>query len=386
MTSIWDIKADTQQKGDNLRDVSPLPEKTRLDENGFTHYVFSKLMFNNPWYKIPEDELKLFKKYLDGGSRMYPSDGNIPCDIVAGEARKVLNHIITCSEDSLNPYCDSAKKALKEGKKAIVRGTLKLYLGKYTSRDWRRKRFTDDIDFWCFEVGVLDHALKECGWVKNKETGEFEKQVQWTNPDTGEVRYEELCAANNLNQLLDFGAGSYLEGTGLKEIFNKKLKRGHDVDLSDIMNVALYNSDLANRKNKEMNEIWESFEAATNTRSSRITSNLISLCRYSLGTADYLERVSYAINKYHEKILDINEYSNKNIKKMCNISIHWMKFFKENGPGETRKMIHEFLLEQKDEKKIQAENLRIFVDKVLKLLNSKYKYLKIIFEIENQLN
>lgn len=383
MTSIWDIKADSQQKGDNLRDVSPLPDKTRLDENGITHYVFSKLMFNNPWYKIPEDEFELFQKYLDGGSRMYPSDGNIPCDIVAGEARKVLNHIIACSEDSLNPYCNNAKKALKEGKKAIVRGTLKLYLGKYTSRDWRRKRFTDDIDFWCFEVGVLDHALKEYGWVKNKETGEFEKQVQWTNPDTGEVRHEALCAANNLNQLLDFGAGSYLEGTGLKEIFNKKLKRGHDVDISDIINVALYNSDLARRKNKEMNKIWESFEAATNTRNSRITSNLISLCRYSLGTADYLERVSYAISKYHEQILDINEYSNDIIKKMCNISIHWMKFLKENGPEETRNMLHKFLLEQRDEKKIQAENLRFFVDRVLKLLNSKYKYLKIIFEIEN---
>ncbi|MFX1366882.1 MAG: hypothetical protein ACFFCE_13245 [Promethearchaeota archaeon] len=382
MTSIWDIKADAQQKGDNLRDVSPLPDKTRIDKNGFTHYVFSKRMFNNPWYKIPENEIELFQKYLDGGSRMYPSDGKIPCDIVAGEARTVLNHIMTCSEDSNNPYCVNARKALKDGKKSLVRGTLKLYLGKYTSRDWRRKRFTDDIDFWCFEVGVLDHALKECGWVKNKETGEFEKQVQWTNPDTGEVRYEALCAANNLNQLLDFGAGSYLEGTGLKEIFNKKLKRGHDVDLSDIMNVALHNSDLASRNNDKMNEIWESFEAATNTRNSRITSNLISLCRYSLGTADYLERVSNAINKYHEKILDINEYPNESIKKICNISIHWMKFFKENGPDETRKMLHEFLLEQKDEKKIQAKNLRIFINEILILLNSKYDYLKIIFEIE----
>ncbi len=383
MTSIWDIKADALQKGDNLRDVSPLPEKTRIDENGITHYVFSKAMFNNPWYKIPEDELELFKKYLDGGSRMYPSDGKIPCDIVAIEARKVLNHIIACSEDSSNPYCDNAKKALKDGKKAMVRGTLKLYLGKYTSRDWRRKRFTDDIDFWCFEIGVLDHALKECGWIKNKETGEFEKQVQWTNPDTGEVRYEALCAANNLNQLLDFGAGSYLEGTGLKEIFNKKLKRGHDVDLSDIMNVALNDSDLASINKDVWNETWESFEAATNTRNSRITSNLISLCRYSLGTADYLEKVSSAIDKYHEKILDKNEYPSESLEKICRMSIHWMNYLKENGPDDTRNMIFEFIHEQKDEKRIQAKTLRKFTDNVLKLLNSKYEYLKIKFEIES---
>ncbi len=383
MTSIWDTKADAIQKGDNLRDISPLPEKTRIDENGFTHYVFSKIMFNNPWYKIPDDDLELFKRYLDGGSRNYPSDGRIPCDIVASEARKVLNHIGICSEDSSNPYCDNAKKALKGGKKAIVRGTLKLYLGKYTTRDWRRKRFTDDIDFWCFEVGVLDHALKECGWIKIKETGEFEKQVQWTNPDTGEVRYEALCAANNLNQLLDFGAGSYLEGTGLKEIFNKKLKRGHDVDLSDIMNVALHNKELAGRTKDEWNDTWESFEAATNTRNSRITSNLISLCRCSLCTADYLERVSKAINKYHAKILDENEYPKDSLEKICRMSIRWMNFLKENGPDDTRKMIHEFLLEQKEEKQIQANNLRIFEEKLLNLLNSKYKYLTIVFEIEN---
>lgn len=382
MTSIWDIKADAMQKGDNLRDVSPLTERTKIDDKGYTHYVFTKLMFNNPWYKIPEDDLELFDKYLDGGSRNYPSDGKIPCDIVASEARKVLSHITACSEDSNNPYCTSAKKALKDGKKAMVRGTLKLYLSKYTSRDWRRKRFTDDIDFWCFEVGILDHALKECGWIKNKETGEFEKQVRWTNPNTGEVRYEALCAANNLNQLLDFGAGSYLEGTGLKEIFNKKLKRGHDVDISDIMNVALHNEDLVDGTKDEWRDTWVSFEAATNTRNSRITSNLISLCRYSLGTADYLEKVSNAINKYHERILNENEYTVDRIEKICKMSVHWMKFLEDNGISETRNMIHDFLIDQVDEKQIQAKNLRVFAEKVLKLLNQKYEYLKIVFEIE----
>jgi hypothetical protein len=46
-------------------------------------------------------------------------------------------------------------------------------------------------------------------------------------------------------------------------------------------------------------------------------------------------------------------------------------------------MIHDFLLEQVKEKHKQAINLRKFADKVLKLLNSKYEYLKIIFEIES---
>jgi len=376
MTSIWDTKADAIQKGDNLRDVSPLLEKSRVDENGFTHYLFTKLMFNNPWYKIPNNELELFKKFLDGGSRAYPSDGRIPCDIVGGEARKILNKIVDISKDPKHTYYKDACEALKDGKFSLIRGTIKLYLAKYTSRDWRRKRFTDDLDFWVFKIHLLDHVLREMGWVKNKETGEYEKIVQWTNPDTGEMRHEALCAANNLNQLLDFGAGSYLEGTKLKEIFNKKLKRGHDVDLSDIINVVLYNNDL-------WNDTWESFEAATNTRNSRITSNIISLCRYSLGISDYLERVSNAINKYHGRVLDMNEYPDESIKKICNMSIHWMKYFEENGSNDTRNMINKFLLEQVDEKQIQAKNLRIFVDKLLRLLNSKYEYLKIIFEVEN---
>jgi len=39
--------------------------------------------------------------------------------------------------------------------------------------------------------------------------------------------------------------------------------------------------------------------------------------------------------------------------------------------------------EQAEEKPIHAKNLRNFVNKIMKLLNSKYEYLKIIFEIED---
>ena len=383
MNTIWDIKADAVHKGDKLRDVSPLYDKTEVDEFGFTHYVFSKIIFNNPWYNIPENNLELFKKYLDGGSRAYPSDGSIPCDIVAREARKIINRIVEISKDSDNVYYKDACETLKDGKFGLVRGTLKLYLAKYTTRDWRRKRFTDDIDFWTFQIHLLDHVLRQMGWIKNKETGEWEKKVEWINPDTGEVRHEALCAANNLNQLLDFGAGSYLEGTKLGDIFNKKIKRGHNVDLSDMINVALHNDGLSGKNVDEWNDAWVSFEAATNTRNTRITSNIISLCRYSLGIADHLEKVSNAISKYHEKILNKKEYPDDSLKRICRTSIHWLNFLEKNGPDATRNMIHEFLLEQKDEKNLHVKNLKIFAARVLKLLNSKYEYLKIVFEVEN---
>jgi len=383
MTGIWDTKADGVKKGDNLRDVTPITNKIKVDENGYTHYVFSKALFNNPWYTIPDEDLELFRKYLDGGSRAYPSDGSVPCDIVAGETRKVLNTLVACSNDLEHPHCDEAKKALKHGKFALVRGTLKLYLGKYTTRDWRRKRFTDDIDFWTFEVPLLEHSLKSCSFVKNKDTREWEKQVNWVNPDTKERREQVLIAANDTNQLLDFGAGSYLEGSSLKEIFNKKLKRGHDVDLSDVINVAMVNNGIDGEHKDEWLDAWSSFEEATNIRSTRITSNLISLCRYALGIAEHLDKVNVALKKYNNRIFDISVYPDEDIKRIIRTSIHWEAFFESNGLDATREMLHDFFHEQAEFKPLHAENLRNFAKGILKLLNSKYEYLKVIFEIEN---
>ncbi|MHA1193369.1 MAG: hypothetical protein ACTSP9_13950 [Promethearchaeota archaeon] len=70
------------------------------------------------------------------------------------------------------------------------------------------------------------------------------------------------------------------------------------------------------------------------------------------------------------------------MKILCRISAHWVKFLEDNGPDETRKILHNFYHEQSEEKPIHAKNLIIFVNKIMKLLNSKYEYLKIIFEIE----
>lgn len=383
MNGIWDIKTDAVKKGDNLRDVLPLTNETRIDEIGFTHYVFSKLMFNNPWYTIPDDDLKLFKKFLDGGSRAYPSDGNIPSNIVAKEARIVLNKIVEYANDPNHFYYKDARETSVNGKFALVRGTMKIYLGKYTMRDWRRKRFTDDIDFWVFNVYILEHALKQTGWTKNKNTGEWEKQVEWINPYTNERRENILFAANNLNQLLDFGAGSYLEGTSLKNEFNKKIKRGHDVDLSDILNIAMLNNGTGGQHVEEWLEAWTAFEEAANTRNTSITANIISLCRYSLAIADHIEKVGKSLKKYHELIFDKSEYPDSELSMICRPSTHWVDFLVSNGPDATRKMLHDFIIEQAEERPQYSRNLRDFSKKVLDLLNSKYIYLKIAFEIEN---
>lgn len=388
MSGIWDIKSDVLKRGDNDRDVLPLFEKTKKDENGFTYYVFSKIMFKNPWYVVLDDNFELFKKFLDGGSRFYPSDGNIPCDIVAREARIVLNDIVEIANNSNDAYHKDASEALKNGKKNLIRGTLKLYLSKYTERDWRRRRFTDDIDFWIYKMDLYEYVLKKNGWKKKADTKEWEKQVQWYNYILNENRTQVLIAANDINLLLDFGVGAYLEGTSLKEIFSKKIKRGHDVDLSDLINVAMVNGCDYKHCGERLREeewlnAWIAFEEAVNTRNTRTTSNLISLCRYSLGIADHLERVAKSINKYHYKIFDKSEYPDNELERICRISIHWIEFLSSHGHDNTRKMIHDYLMEQRDFKFQHSKNLRTYTEKVLNILNFKYSYLKIFFEIEN---
>ena len=382
MEGIWDLSADAVQEGDRLRDVSPIARKTRIDDKGYTHYIFSRQLFKTSSYLIPDDDLELFKMFLDGEILIYPSDGDIPSDIVAIEARKVLSYIVACSKNLSSPYNEDAKIALKNGKNSLVRGALKLYLGEYTTRDWRRKRLTSSISFFTFQVSLLDHALKQMDWVKNKETNKWEKSLQWFDSGTTKKAHDAICTANNLNYLLDFVAKNYFEGTKLRDIFIKKLKRGFDVDLNDIINVALYNNGSNKKHKDEWNDVWESFEATTNTRNARITSNIISLCRYSLGIADHLERVSLALDKYHNSIFDKKKYPDETLKKICRISIQWLEYFVKEGPEATRKMLHDFTLEQKDDKPVLVKNLRSFVRRVLELLNSKYEYLKIIFEIE----
>ncbi len=380
MNDIWDIYADSVKKGDKKRDVRA--SESHTDETGTTHYLFTRILFKNPWYSIPKNDLEVFERYIEGGGRSYPSDGNIPCDIIAKEARIILKKIEACSNDPTDLYCQEAREALRHGKYSLVRGTLKLYLGKYTTRDWRRKRFTDDIDFWTFQVNLLESALQGCSFTKNKKSGEWEKKVKWQNPITGESRTEELYAANNLNQLLDFGAGSYLEGSDLKEIFSKKIKRGHDVDLSDIINVAMVNDGATGNHVEEWLDAFSAFEEAINTRNSRTISNIISLCRYALAIADHLESVAKAINKHNDLILDDSKIPNSKIEQIVNISIHWQNLLKQKGFEDTRKEIHNFYHEQALEKPKQAENLRNFVKSTLNLLNSKYEYLQVNFEIK----
>jgi hypothetical protein len=384
MDGLWDLKADGVTKGDNARDVSPIIRKTRIDEKDFIHYVFSKAMFYNPKFAIPDNDDELFEKFLDGGSREYPSDGNIPTDVIAHEANLVLDEIADVANNSDHKYCQIARDELrKNGRNGLVRGTVKLYLEEYTTRDWRRKRFTDDIDFWVFNKNLLEYALIKTGWKKNINTKEFEKKIKWYNYSNNKLETSIIIASNDTDQVLDFCNGCYLEGSELKDIFKKKLKRGHDVDLSDIINVAIVNNRTQGELNEDWIKVWSAIEESANIRSSRITSNIISLCRYAHGIADYLERIGKAIGKYRKLVLEESKYSDKKIVHVCKVSSHHLRLSSNFKPKITRNRIYSNLRKQKLKKQQYANNLRNFANKVLDILNSKYRQSKVIFEIES---
>ncbi|MFX1446493.1 MAG: hypothetical protein ACFFHV_24130, partial [Promethearchaeota archaeon] len=340
-------------------------------------------MFFNPKYIVPDNDYELFEKFLDGGSREYPSDGNIPADVVASEANLVLDKIAEVANKSNHKYCQIARDELRKiGRNGLIRGTVKLYLGEYTTRDWRRKRFTDDIDFWIFNKNLLEYALKKTGWKKNSKTKEFEKTIKWYNYSNNKLETNIIIASNDTDQVLDFCNGCYLEGSTLKDIFKKKLKRGHDVDLSDIINVAIVNNRETGELNEDWINIWSAFEESANIRSSRITSNIINLCRLSYGIADYLERVGRVISKYRKLVLEESEYSDKKIVHLCKVSSHYLRQSSTFKPKITRNRIYSNLAKQQIKKQQYANNLRNFANRVLEILNSKYRHCRVGFEIE----
>ena len=81
-------------------------------------------------------------------------------------------------------------------------------------------------------------------------------------------------------------------------------------------------------------------------------------------------------------IFDSEIYPNKKLSKICKISVHFKSCLETHGPDVAREIIHGFLIEQREVKPQHAKNLRELVDKVLKIINSRYKHLKVIFEIE----
>lgn len=372
----WDEKADRYESGDKLRRVEPV-EKL-IDDRGNTHYFFNQAMFYNPKYSIPPNDYELFEKFLEGGSREYPSDGNIPIDIAAREAVLFLKEI----EDIINSpdhQYNSRIITILNGREPVelIRGAIRLYLSNISTRDWRRKRSTDDIDMWIPNVLFLEHILKKLNWKYNKISSEWEKKVAWDDKWTGATKSNMLIASNDIFQKTDFGAGSFLDGSTIKDIIKKKIVRGYDVDLSDIINIALKNNIPPT---DDPNEPWAAIIESANMRASRVTSNLISLCRYSYGIAYYLKRVGVVVHKYRHDLKDDELFPDDQIMKICKVSSHWLKTY-QNSPEAARNRIYDNLERHEYRKLEHSRNLFDFMLRVIALLNEKYEKANVLFEI-----
>jgi len=375
LNKIWDSKADAISKGDNLRTI--YPKKEYEDELGRIHYVFTKRIFKNPKYIIPKDDFTLFYNFLNGGSREYPSDGTIPVDIVAQEGRIILGLLREIANNLSHKFYSNANNLVKDKTDLdLVRGTILFYMGEYCTRDWRRKRSTDDLDFWIKDQNLFEHLVSERGYRKNKITKEWEKKVSWMDPWTGRTKSGVLIASNDINQGLDFGSGSYLEGSSLKANLKKKIIRGYDVDLSDIINTAIPNNIP---ESNDEDSPWAAFKECCNMRHSRVTANLISLCRYSRGIAHYLKRVGKSIQMFKETVKNPLYIPNQEILTICRISTHSLKLGGMDSPDVTRERIYNNLIKHEQRKIQYSNNLQDFAQRVLNFLNQKYD--KIAFEI-----
>ena len=94
------------------------------------------------------------------------------------------------------------------------------------------------------------------------------------------------------------------------------------------------------------------------------------------------ERVSIAIEKYAMLILNEKMYLDESIMKVYRNSRNPLIRIGRISPQDARKKIINSLYDQSRKKVLYSSNLRHFVHDILELVNSKYRHVKIIFEIE----
>ncbi|GAG97167.1 unnamed protein product, partial [marine sediment metagenome] len=103
--------------------------------------------------------------------------------------------------------------------------------------------------------------------------------------------------------------------------------------------------------------------------------------RHSYAIADYLDKLGNILIRLHDLIFDKIFYPDAKIEKISRVSVHWQKYLKTHGHDKTRELIHSDIIEQGNKKIYYSKNLRHFGEDILKLLNSKLKYCKVVFEI-----
>ncbi len=312
----FSTRTDKLTRGDGLQEI--IPEKVTREEDR-TIYHFPAKMFHNPRYTIPEDDNELFKAFINGGSRSYSSDGQIPAIIATIEAQNIIKEVRKIAVDHKDPFNALARKAIVRGKTQIgdwevVRGTVGLMLGKWMSSDWQKKRSTDDIDFYWenMDTKLFAHVMRKCGWTSTGTTPG--NQSIWTKkiPECGNAVLE-CCNDTVIGR--DFaGTDQAVYGIGLKNIVKKKLSRCHEVDISDVINIAL--SGYFNIDEEEERHPWRAVMEVLNRNSVDDCAHIILICQYSFAILEYYRNLGRTLETHAVDFLDKNLYDDESIKEI----------------------------------------------------------------------
>ncbi len=376
---------DRINRGDKLRELKP----ARIAIEGeYTVYYFSFLMFENPRYSIPGNSELLFRAYIEGGSRSYSSDGQIPALLAAIEAQAIIQKVRQIALNKYHPLNKKAQTAIMKGKVQredweVVRGTVGLVLGKWMPTDWQKKRYTDDIDFFWpdMDSDLFAYVLTRLGWKTDDKTpGCFSK---WTK-EIPEVPGLPLECCNDWLIGREFGGvDAAVEGVGLKGILSWKFRRCHDVDISDIINVAL--KGYLNIDQDDIVHPWRAVMEALWRGGKDDIGHLITVSQHAFAIANHLRSVGLALEEHVADFLDKNHINTAQIEEIYNKqtpishkllgSINWEPF--KRGSASTikqmRKELYSFFLNQSEKRLNYASRLKTFAHALVWSLNAKFK-------------
>ncbi len=375
-------------RGDQKREV--LPSKITF-ENGFTIYHFTWKTFSNPRYQTPAESDALFRGFIIGGSRAYSSDGQIPAIRATIEARNIIQEVRDIANDKEHPFHQKAKKAVVNGyaqieDDSVVRGTVGLMLGKWMPKDWQKKRFTDDIDFFwdAMDSDLWCYVLKKLGWKTDDKTPGVWSVWKKMVPEAPGMPLE---CSNDTTLGKEFGGvDATLEGPGLKQILKFKFYRCHDVDISDIINVALMG--LLNIDEDEADHPWRAVMETLWRASSVDVAHVITICRYAYAVAEHIQNVSHVLKKHVQDFFVPKIFPDEEIKIIYGMQTpvipgkthyYWEPF--EAGTAtdvkEMRKELYRFFREEAQRRMFYSSRLRSFAHTLVWALNWRFKPSKV---------
>ncbi len=389
-TFPFSTRTDMIIRGDKNREIVPFKI---TNEDGFTVYHFQWQMFYNPKYKIPEESGAMFKSFIVGDSRAYSSDGKIPAIRAAIEARKIIQEVRHIAADKEHPFYQKAKKAVMNGYAqvediSVVRGTIGLMLGKWMPKDWQKRRYTDDIDFFweTIDNDLWNHVLNKLGWTTDDATpgtwSIWKKMVI-------EVPGVPLECSNDTTLSKQFGgADATLDGPGLKAILKFKFFRCHDIDINDIINVAIMG--LLNIEEDEPNHPWRAVMETLWRGGMDDIAHLIAICQHSFPIATHILKVANALKEHVQDFFIPNVFPDEEIKRIYSMQTpvipggthyYWEPFQAGTSTDvkEMRKELYRFFLDEAEKRFYYGSRVRSFGHTLVWALNRRFKPSKVRF-------